>query len=81
MQTGRKLRQPVPLGIYGETVATGDHLALFYETDGEFAAALGFIETGLRRGDHCILFGVAEDTDRMLGVLEDRGHATSSRRR
>ena len=72
MDINRKQRPPVALGIHNETVATGDHLALFYETDKEFAEAFGFIDTGLASGDHCILFGIPEDTDRMIGVLEKR---------
>ena len=73
METNRKLRQPVSLGIYDETVATGDHLAFFYETEDEFARAFGFVETGLSAGDHCILFGIPDDTARMLRVLKERG--------
>ena len=72
MDTSRKSRQSVPLGISGESVVAGDHLALFYDTEAEFTNALGFIETGLRGADHCILFGVLADTDRMLGVLGQR---------
>ena len=74
MDLNRKQRQPVTLGIHNETVATGDHLALFYETDREFAEALGFVETGLSGGDHCILFGIPDDTSRMIVVLEKRGY-------
>ncbi|HEX6324575.1 MAG TPA: MEDS domain-containing protein [Vicinamibacterales bacterium] len=72
MTTDRKSRPTVQLGIHAETVSTGDHLALFYESDAEFSNALGFIETGLRGTDHCIVFGIAADTDRMLAVLRDR---------
>ena len=56
----------------GESVAVGDHLALFYDTDEEFASALGFVETGLRGADHCIVFGIPPDTERMLDVLVER---------
>lgn len=73
MDTGRYSRPSVPLGIKGETVVAGDHLALFYETDEEFTNALGFIETGLKGTDHGIVFGVPADTDRMLHVLAQRG--------
>jgi hypothetical protein len=73
MDSTRKQRQQVPLGIHDETAATGDHVALFYETDEQFAEAFGFVETGLKRGDHCILFGIPEDTSRMARVLEQRG--------
>lgn len=63
----------VPLGLRGESAAVGDHLALFYDTDEEFADALAFIEMGLRVGDHGIVFGISSDTDRMLHLLGDRG--------
>ena len=68
----RKSRPLVPLGIQGESVVAGDHLALFYDTEQEFTNALGFIETGLNGTDHCILFGIPADTDRMLRVLTER---------
>jgi hypothetical protein len=71
--SSRHSRLSVPLGIHGEVVAAGDHLALFYDTDEEFANTLGFIETGLRSSDHCILFGIPSDTDRMERVLSERG--------
>src|SRR5687768_14849903 len=73
MRTSRKSRPPVPLGIHGESVVAGDHLALFYDTEEEFAKALGFLETGLHGTDHGILFGIPSDTERMLGVLGKRG--------
>ena len=76
MDLNRKFREPVPLGIHDETAYTGDHLAYFYESDEEFDQALGFVETGLRRHDHCIIFGIAEDTDRMLAILGRRGWDT-----
>jgi hypothetical protein len=72
MQTLGTDRPSVPLGLRGESAAVGDHLALFYDTDEEFAGAVGFIETGLRATDHNILFGIPSDTDRMLRVLVER---------
>ena len=69
MDTERKRRAHIDLGLYDETVAVGDHLAMFYDTEEEFAKALGFIETGLRGADHCVLFGSPSDTERMLTVL------------
>src|SRR5688572_13544237 len=72
MDTNRKSRPAVSLGIKGESVVAGDHLALFYDTDEEFANALGFIETGLNGTDHCIVFGISSDTERMLRVLSER---------
>jgi hypothetical protein len=73
MQISGTSRPSVPLGLRGESAAAGDHLALFYDTDEEFAHALGFIETGLRATDHGILFGIHSDTERMLRVLGARG--------
>lgn len=72
MDTNRKSRPSVPLGIQDESVVAGDHLALFYDTEEEFANTLGFIETGLRAHDHCILFGIHSDTERMVDVLRSR---------
>ena len=76
MQISASSRPSVPLGLRGETVAAGDHLALFYDSDEEFTYALGFIETGLRTANHGILFGIPSDTERMLGVLRERGWDT-----
>jgi hypothetical protein len=72
MDTTRKSRPAVPLGIRDESVVAGDHLALFYDTDEEFTNALGFLETGLKGTDHCIVFGIPSDTERMLRVLSER---------
>ena len=72
MPISRKSRPSVPLGIREESVVAGDHLALFYDTEAEFTNALGFIETGLRGTDHCIVFGIPSDTVRMLRVLRER---------
>ena len=72
MPGNRKSRPLVPLGIKDENAVAGDHLALFYDTEEEFTNALGFIDTGLNGTDHCILFVISDDTDRMLGVLSER---------
>src|SRR5688500_2880167 len=66
MDINRKFRSSVPLGIHDETVFTGDHLAYFYETEQEFALALGFLEIGFRGNDHGVIFGISEDTEHML---------------
>ena len=72
VHTSRKSRPSVPLGIREESAVAGDHLALFYDTEVEFTNALGFIETGLRGSDHCIVFGIPADTEKMLRVLRER---------
>src|SRR5687768_4384053 len=78
MPSNRKSRPSLPLGIGDETVHAGDHLAYFYETDREFENAFGFIETGLRGTDHCILFGIGADTERMVDALRRRKWDTSA---
>lgn len=77
MGTHRRLRKPVQLGIADEMVFTGDHVAYFYDSDAEFERAFGFLELGLRGGDHCVVFGIAEDTARSLDVLRSRGWSPS----
>lgn len=72
----RKAREEVPLGIADDTVFTGDHIAYFYETDEEFERAFGFLEIGLRGDDHCLIFGIPEDTSMMLDVMRKRGWDT-----
>ena len=72
MHSSRKSRPLVALGIKGENAVAGDHLALFYDSEEEFTNALGFIETGLNGTDHCIVFGISSDTERMLRVLSER---------
>ena len=69
----RQSRDEIELGIANDTVFSGDHIAYFYETDEEFARAFGFLDLGLRGSDHCVIFGIPEDTDRALGVVRARG--------
>ncbi len=71
--TSRKAGQPIKLGISDENVVAGDHIAYFYETDSEFERAFGFLDVGLQGKDHCVVFGIAEDTERSLKVLKDHG--------
>ena len=61
------------LGIADEVVFAGDHIAYFYESDAEFEKAFGFLDLGLRGRDHCVVFGIPDDTDRSLEMLRSRG--------
>jgi hypothetical protein len=72
-QSPRRSRQQVSLGIADDHVFVGDHIAYFYETDEGFQGAFGFVDVGLRGHDHCVIFGIAEDTDRMLEAVRRRG--------
>jgi hypothetical protein len=76
----RRSRQEVALGIGDDSVFAGDHIAYFYETDAEFQRAFGFLDTGLRGSDHCVVFGIPEDTDRSLEALRLRGWNTAELR-
>jgi hypothetical protein len=72
----RKARDEVVLGIADDTVFAGDHIAYFYETDEEYHRAFGFLDVGLRRLDHCLIFGIREDTELALDAMRKRGWDT-----
>lgn len=74
----RKSREVVALGINDDTVSAGDHIAYFYESDAEFRRAFGFLDVGLRRGDHCVIFGVPDDIERSLGAVRALGRDTDA---
>jgi MEDS: MEthanogen/methylotroph, DcmR Sensory domain len=68
----------VELGIRDQTVGVCDHIAYFWESEEEFAEAVGFLEAGLRSGDYCVVFGHPEANERVLAVLADRGFPQES---
>ncbi len=76
MAYNRRSGASVALGISDETAFAGDHLAYFYETDAELERAHGFLDVGLRGTDHCVVFGIPEDTHVALGILRKRGWNT-----
>ncbi len=63
----------VKLGIKGEHVPLHAHVAYFWETDKEFADAVGFLEAGLRGTDHCVIFGHDEANQSVFKILRKRG--------
>jgi hypothetical protein len=72
------MHRPIPrgtieLGIRGERVSPGDHIAYFWETSSEFGAGVGFLEVGLRAGDHGVVFGHDDANEQVLAVLRERG--------
>lgn len=77
MEIKREARQEVSLGFENEIAYAGDHIAYFYESEPEFERAFGFVEMGLRREEHCVLFGIDDDIERSLAVLERRGWRTA----
>jgi hypothetical protein len=68
----------VQLGIRGQTVHVCDHIAYFWESKKEFAEAVGFLETGLRIGDYCVIFGHSEANERVLEILAEHGFPKQS---
>jgi hypothetical protein len=64
----------VSLGISGEQVPVGSHIAYMWETPEEFERGVRFLEVGLRDGDHCVIFGFEEACGEVCTVLGDRGH-------
>ena len=70
-----KLSEPfsVKLGIKDEHVPLHAHVAYFWETDKEFADAVGFLEAGLLGTDHCVIFGHDEANQAVFKILRKRG--------
>lgn len=66
-------KREVDLGIRGEAVSPGDHVAYFWQTEQEFAEGVRFLEAGLRGEDHCVIFGYEEANEKVRGVLSGRG--------
>lgn len=63
----------IPLGITADSVALGSHLIYFWESQAEFERGVRFVEAGLERREHCILFGHDEALERALQVLKSGG--------
>jgi len=74
----------IELGLRGERVRLGDHIAYFWERDHEFDEAVKFIVLGIRQGDHVVVFGHDEANARVLAILARNGinteHLQSSNR-
>ncbi|HET9299005.1 MAG TPA: MEDS domain-containing protein [Candidatus Polarisedimenticolaceae bacterium] len=68
----------VPLGLDGAAVAPGDHLAYFWDTDGEFDQAAGFIAAGIGKRETCLLLGHEEANTRLRTTLERGGLDTTA---
>ena len=60
----------VELGLRGERVHLGDHIAYFWEKDSEFEVAVDFLLLGLRKREHAVLFGHDDANARVLDVLK-----------
>ena len=67
--TGPGKRGNIDLGIRGERVYPGAHIAYFWENDQDFRDGLRFLEVGIRHGDACVVFGHNEANERVLNLL------------
>jgi PAS domain S-box-containing protein len=65
--------QVADLGMGGEHLPLHAHAAYFWETNKEFAEAVGFLEVGLRGADHCVIFGHEEANQAVCQILRERG--------
>jgi len=78
----RAMKQERPgtarLGIGEARVAPGAHMAYFWESDAEFEQALGFLEEGIRAGDHCFIFGHDAANQKIVALLRQRGADTDA---
>src|ERR1700688_2714266 len=74
-QYAKPLESPptVDLGIGGWHVPLHSHLACLCDNAEHLEQALGFLTTGLRGSDHCVVAGEAADNQRILCILERQG--------
>jgi hypothetical protein len=64
----------IPLGFGDVTADVGDHIAHFFRDPDQRFAVLGpYLETGLRRGDRCVLISPPEVGERLCEWLAERG--------
>ena len=63
----------VELGLRGERVKLGDHIAYFWEKEREFDEAVKFLILGIRQGEHAVVFGHDEANQKVLGILRRNG--------
>lgn len=73
-QQEARVAASIELGIHGERVAPGSHIALLWEKPQEFEAAVGFLELALRGREHGVIFGHGEANERVVQILTSRGH-------
>jgi len=67
----------IELGLRGERVRLGDHIAYFWEKEHEFEEAVKFLVLGIRQGEHAVVFGHEEANEKVLGLLRRSGLDTA----
>lgn len=63
----------IDLGLRDERVRLGDHVAYFWENERQFEEAVGFLATGIRKGDHSVVFGHEEANRKVVDLLRHHG--------
>ena len=63
----------IPIGVRGEHVEVGSHVAYFWESDAEFRDGVSFLTEGLAAGDFCVVFGHEDANERVCAVLGEQG--------
>lgn len=66
-------RETVNLGIRGERVPVGSHIAYFWENQKDFSEGMRFLVAGARDGDGVVVFGHPAANDLVLGHLTAQG--------
>ena len=69
----REAEREVELGIRGERVPVGCHVAYMWEKTEEFREGVGVLRAGVRSGDHLVVFGHEEANARVLDALAELG--------
>jgi formate hydrogenlyase transcriptional activator len=70
----------IDFGIAAQRTQKSAHVAYFWETQKEFVEAVRFLETGLRGGDHCVIFGHEDANNAVCRVLKERGRDVAALR-
>src|SRR5687767_13374443 len=70
-QTKRRARM-VDLGIRGWRVPLHSHISYLWNTDEEFAEAVGFLQAGSRSNEHRLLVGSRRAKKQILDLLGER---------
>ncbi len=63
----------IELGLRGERVSLGDHIAYFWEKPSEFEEAVQFLILGIRQGEHVVVFGHEDANEKVLEIMRNRG--------
>lgn len=71
-------KKKIELGIRGEKLSPGDHVAYFWQNEIDFAEGVKFLEIGLRGEDHCVIFGFEEANEKVCEILSGRGFDVSA---